>query len=83
MYRFVTIAYLNKNMWVANNNKKSFGSSDGHIKAFWIGQKAQSTLQIIAWYSLIRAHLEVEHNNRLPIHVTLVIHYSVHLKPRE
>lgn len=42
---------------VPNNYEQGFGASDGHVEAFGVGQKAESTLQIITQYGFIRAHL--------------------------
>lgn len=52
--------YLNQRVWVANDDEKSFRSSDGHIKAFGVGQKAKATQQIVPWYSLIGAYLGIQ-----------------------
>lgn len=41
--------YLDQHVWVADNDQKSFRSRDGHVEAFGVGQKAQCTLQIVAW----------------------------------
>lgn len=36
-----------ENVGVSNNYKQGFGTSDGDVEAFGIGQKAKCTLQIV------------------------------------
>lgn len=47
-----------ENVGVSNNYEQSFGTGDGHVEAFWIGQKTKRTLQILAFQWFIRAHLD-------------------------
>lgn len=42
------VTHLDENVGVSNNYEKGFGTSDGDIEAFGVGQKAEHILQIIA-----------------------------------
>lgn len=45
-----SVTYPNENVGVSNNYKQGFGTSDGYVEAFGIGQKAKRTLQIVHLY---------------------------------